>query len=58
VLDALGAVAGLMAIYLRGTPDIDQLAAAIPAVSTGIVLAVLVMLTFPETRQRELEDIS
>jgi MFS family permease len=57
VLDTLGAVAGLVAIYLRGTPDIDQLAAAIPAVSSGIALAVLVMLTFPETRQRELEEI-
>jgi MFS family permease len=57
VLDALGAVAGMIAIYLRGTPDNDQLAAAIPAVSSGIALAVLVVLSFPETRQRELEAI-
>ena len=58
VMDTLGAVAGLLAIYVSGTPDIDQLAAAIPVVSSGVALAVLVLFAFPETRQRELEEIS
>jgi MFS family permease len=58
LLEALGAVAGLLAIWAYRADDISELALAVPAVSLAVWAAALVMVRFPETRQRELEDIS
>jgi hypothetical protein len=56
-LEALGAVAGLLAVYKYGVNDVRDLALAVPLVATSIWIAALVLLRFPETRQRELEEI-
>lgn len=58
VLEALGAVAGLLAIHLYRPDDVSEIAAAVSLVSTLIWVAAVVLLRFPETRQRELEDIA
>jgi putative MFS transporter len=55
--EAMGAVIGLLALYaydVRGTAD---LARVVPAIACVTLLAALLVLVFPETRQRELEDI-
>jgi len=56
-LEALGAVAGLLAVYKFGVDDVQDLALAVPLVATTMWIAALVLLRFPETRQRELEEI-
>jgi predicted MFS family arabinose efflux permease len=56
-LEALGAVAGLLAVYKYGVNDVRDYALAVPLVATTIWIAALVLLRFPETRQRELEEI-
>lgn len=58
MLEALGSVAGLLAIHYYRPDDIEGLALAVPLVSTSTWLALLVLLRFPETRQRELEQIA
>jgi MFS family permease len=58
VLDTVGAVTGLLAIHFYRAADIGELARVIPAVSTAILLAALLVLTFPETSRLELEDIA
>jgi MFS transporter, putative metabolite:H+ symporter len=58
VLETLGAVAGLLAIWAYRVDDVSELAMAVPLVSFVIWAAALVLVRFPETNQRELEDIS
>jgi MFS family permease len=58
VLETLGAVAGLMAIQLWGVEDLSEIALAIPVIAGVAVVPALLLGTFPETRQRELEDIT
>jgi putative MFS transporter len=55
--EAIGAVLGLLALYAFRVRDTDDLALLIPAVACVTVLAALLVLVFPETRNRELEDI-
>jgi predicted MFS family arabinose efflux permease len=55
--EALGAVVGLFALYAFRVRDTDDLALVIPAVACVTVVAALLVLVFPETRNRELEDI-
>jgi MFS transporter, putative metabolite:H+ symporter len=58
VLDTLGAVTGLLVIYVHDSRDVNELATVIPIVSSVIWLAALALLSLPETRRRELEDIA
>jgi MFS family permease len=58
VLETLGAVAGLLAIWAYRAEDVSELALAVPLISLVILAAALVLVRFPETRQRELEEIS
>lgn len=55
--EALGAVLGLLALYFYKVKDTNDLAVIIPAVACVTVVAALLVLVFPETRNRELEDI-
>jgi putative MFS transporter len=57
-LDTLGAVAGLLAVFAFGTRNIDDIALAVPAIAVVVLAAGAVLLAFPETRQRELEELS
>ena len=58
VLETLGAVTGLLAIWAYRADDVTELALAVPLVSLVIWAAALVLMRFPETRQRELEEIA
>jgi putative MFS transporter len=58
VLETLGAVTGLLAIWAYRADDVSELALAVPLVSLVIWAAALVLMRFPETRQRELEEIA
>ncbi len=58
VTETLGAVCGLLLVYAYGTRDVAELARAVPLVGCGTYVAVLLFPLFPETRQRELEEIS
>jgi MFS family permease len=55
--EAMGAVIGLLAIYAYDVRAAADLARVVPAAACVTVLAALLVLVFPETRQRELEDI-
>jgi len=56
--EAIGAVLGLFALYVFRVRDAEDLAVVIPSVACVTVIAALLVLVFPETRNRELEDIS
>lgn len=58
VTQTLGAVSGLWLVYAYGTHDIDELARAVPAVACGVLGAACLLPLFPETRHRELEELS
>jgi MFS family permease len=58
VMEAMGSVAGMFAIYLYKTEDVDQLAYVVPFAALVAVAAALLLLLFPETKQRELEEIA
>lgn len=58
VLETLGGAAGLLLVFLLGTKNIDAVSVAAPTVALAIYVAAFVMLMFPETRHRELEEIS
>jgi hypothetical protein len=47
-----------MAIWAYRADDVNELALAVPLVSVVIWAAALVLMRFPETRQRELEEIA
>jgi MFS family permease len=56
--EAMGAVIGLLAIYAYDVRATADLARVVPAIACVTLLAALLVLVFPETRQRELEDIN
>jgi putative MFS transporter len=58
VMEAMGAVAGMFAIYLYKTEDALRLARVVPFVALVVVGAAFLLLLFPETKQRELEEIA
>lgn len=58
VLETLGGVVGLLAIDSYGVQSVEEIGFAIPVVAMTVLLAAAVLLGFPETRQRELEEIS
>lgn len=58
VMEAMGAVAGMFAIYLYDTEDVLRLARIVPFVALLVVGAAFLLLLFPETKQRELEEIA
>lgn len=58
VLETLGGVTGLLVLYFYGTRDAEDIAFITPLVAAVIVLGAAVLAFFPETRQRELEQIS
>lgn len=55
--EAMGAVLGLLALWIYEVQDVRDLAVIIPAVACVTVIAALLVLVFPETNNRELEDI-
>ena len=57
VLETLGGVTGLLGLYFYGTQDTAEMSVVIPAIATTNILGALVLLGFPETKQRTLEDI-
>jgi MFS family permease len=58
VMEALGAVAGMFVVYLYRSDDVDHLAGTVPLAALAVVGAALLLLTFPETTRRELEEIA
>jgi MFS family permease len=58
VMEAMGAVAGMFAVYLYKTEDVLRLARVVPFVALLVVGAAFLLLLFPETKQRELEEIA
>jgi hypothetical protein len=54
----LGAILGLLMVHAYGTPSIAEIGRVVPAVALLNVACALIVLTFPETNQRELEDFS
>jgi predicted MFS family arabinose efflux permease len=58
VMEALGAVAGMLVVYVYRTGDPDHLSATVPLTALVVLGAALLLLTFPETTQRELEQIA
>jgi MFS family permease len=58
VMEAVGAVGGMFAIYLYDTEDVMRLARAVPFVALPVIGAAFLLLLFPETKQRELEEIA
>ena len=57
VLETLGGVTGLLGIYFYETQDTAEMSAVIPAIATINILGALILLGFPETKRRTLEDI-
>jgi MFS family permease len=58
VLETLGGVTGLLIIYVSGTEDASDIAFLTPLIGAITVLGAAVLYFFPETRQRELEEIA
>lgn len=58
LLETLGGVTGLLVIYFYGTEDVHDIGTVTPLIAAAIYLGTFVILGFPETRQRELEEIS
>ena len=57
ILDMIGGATGLFAIYLSGTASVDDIALVVPLVGLATLAAAGVLLSFPETHRRELEEI-
>jgi MFS family permease len=55
VLEAMGAVVGLLLAHTIGTRGVDSIALATPMVASASILAALIVLSFPETRARTLD---
>lgn len=55
VAEMLGAILGLLLVHAYGTPSIEEIGRVVPAVALLDVGCALIVLTFPETRQRELD---
>jgi predicted MFS family arabinose efflux permease len=58
VMEALGAVCGLLVLYVFRSSAADYLARVIPFVALLSLGSAAILLSFPETTRRELEDIS
>jgi hypothetical protein len=58
VAEMVGAITGLLLVHAYGTPSIEEIGRVVPAVALLNVGCALIVLQFPETRQRELEDVS
>lgn len=58
VAEMVGAILGLLLVHAYGTPSIAEIGRVVPAVALLNVACALIVLTFPETNQRELEDFS
>jgi MFS family permease len=58
VAEMVGAITGLLLVHAYGTPSIEEMGQVLPAVALLNVGCALIVLQFPETRQRELEDVS
>jgi MFS family permease len=58
VMEALGAVAGMFVVYLSQTDDVEHLSRTVPIAGLAVVGAALLLLGFPETTRRELEEIA
>jgi MFS family permease len=58
VMETFGAVVGLVLLHYFGTHDVDEIARVVPQVALLVLIPAACLLGFPETRQRELEDIN
>lgn len=57
VAEMVGAIVGLLLVHAYGTPSVEEIGWVVPAVSLLNIGCALIVLQFPETRQRELEDV-
>eukprot|EP01012_Entosiphon_sulcatum_P011973 TRINITY_DN17451_c0_g1_i1.p1 TRINITY_DN17451_c0_g1~~TRINITY_DN17451_c0_g1_i1.p1 ORF type:complete len:449 (+),score=65.96 TRINITY_DN17451_c0_g1_i1:59-1405(+) len=57
VVETLGGASGLFLLNWYGVEEVSDLAHIITALASSVVLAGLILFSFPETSQRELEDI-
>lgn len=57
VLETLGAVTGLFLLDLYHVERVAQMSSVVPGIALAMLLAAVTLLGFPETKQRELEDI-
>jgi MFS family permease len=57
VLETLGGVTGLLLLDIYQVDQVEQMSVVVPALAAAMVPAAAILLRFPETRQRELEDI-
>ena len=57
VIETLGAVVGLLALYFYGTTNLDEIGLVIPLCAHTALPTALLLLRFPDTHQRELEAI-
>jgi MFS family permease len=58
VSEMIGAITGLLLVHAYGTPSIAEIGRVVPAVALLNVACALIVLTFPETKNRELEDFT
>ncbi len=58
VMEALGSVAGLLGVHFYGTPNVEELGRVVSLAALGVLGAACVLLWFPETNRRELEELS
>lgn len=58
VMEALGAVAGLLGMHLYGTKNLAHIADTVSSISLLVLAAACLLLLFPETRERELDEPS
>jgi len=58
VAEMLGAIIGLLLVHAYGTPSIAEIGRVVPAVALLNVGCAAIVLTFPETKNRSLEDVT
>ncbi|MCP4599613.1 MAG: MFS transporter [Proteobacteria bacterium] len=58
VLETVGGATGMLVLYLYGTSNVEELSRNISIVTCTVLISAFILLTFPETSRRELEDIS
>ncbi|HMJ15084.1 MAG TPA: MFS transporter [Polyangiaceae bacterium] len=58
VMEALGAVVGMFVVYSFRGDATDQLSTTVPLIALAVLGTAALLLTFPETTRRELEEIA
>jgi MFS family permease len=58
VMESLGAVGGLLIVHVYGTANADDIARIVSTVALAVLVTAMILLLFPETKRRELEELS